>query len=827
MSSVGSTPPARPFKRIREMLDYVETGVPITGGGLVWNGEFFTPTSFAISTPSEILTAILTVDGAGSNLDADRLDGLDSLAFAKVANNLSDLANASTARTNLGLGTSAVLNTGTSAGNVVVLGAGGKLPNSTMPNLAITDTFVVGSQVAMLALAAEQGDVAVRTDLNKSFILASTDPTILADWQELLTPTDLVQSVNGMSGVVILTAEDIDGALVVADLAPYARKDTTNTFTDAQTIASGATNNLLIIGSGTQANVYAEFRTAAGGQQLFTFYDAGVAKWSFGKQPDNSFLIFSNQAGATALSVDSATLAMTAKLNPSILLNNTGNGTGNFPQLILQHQGSNRAFWYYDQANTRQVLQSQVGSLVFRTDGANDRVTIATNGDVGIGVVPTATFTVGTANANPDIPTVLMVNSNAAGQACLQFTINGTMRSKWRSDYVGNTNWVANGGDHYFFVNGDYDTGTIAARFRSNGTNGIGLGTTDPQHVLQVGGAIPASVDHVNIKLGVRNGMCVSNSVGKTVYIYIGEGLGYGMVEAYDYANVVGIPLVLNPNGGSVGIGLTGPSATLHVETSANQEIFHGKNTSTWTQYALERAANAHQVAFKLIPQGTTSPINPTWYLAIPPNESGFAIQTWDGTSLTTRLGIQYNGATYVMGQLSGDSGADFVGVLQSNGVQYIDGTGYYILNTAGGSFSRTKVDGGLVYDQRALITNAGDISDSNTTVNLYNYQLIGGAGGWVDIVLTIYDATYGVDLYQHVRWRINYGAGPGMGITEVYRDEDDPGNILTVPMGVNISDVGAGEFRIDFQNSGGHTIHVSWTVTHKFGVPGTVSGYA
>ena len=39
-----------------------------------------------------------------TNLNADKIDGLDSTAFLKVSNNLSDIANAGTARTNIGLG---------------------------------------------------------------------------------------------------------------------------------------------------------------------------------------------------------------------------------------------------------------------------------------------------------------------------------------------------------------------------------------------------------------------------------------------------------------------------------------------------------------------------------------------------------------------------------------------------------------------------------------------------------------------------------------------------------------------------------------------------
>lgn len=73
---------------------------------------------------------------------------------------------------------------------VATLNSSGKIPNGQIPAIAISETFVVGSQAAMLALsAAEQGDVAVRTDINKSFILTNNTPGTLANWQELLSPT--------------------------------------------------------------------------------------------------------------------------------------------------------------------------------------------------------------------------------------------------------------------------------------------------------------------------------------------------------------------------------------------------------------------------------------------------------------------------------------------------------------------------------------------------------------------------------------------------------------------------------------------------------------
>lgn len=102
-----------------------------------------------------------------------------------------------------GLGTASTVNTGTSNGNVPVIGSNGKLPSSVIPASAITDTFVASSQSDMLGLSsAEVGDVCVRTDLNKTFILKATPYSTLSNWQELLTPTDAVTSVNGQTGVV-------------------------------------------------------------------------------------------------------------------------------------------------------------------------------------------------------------------------------------------------------------------------------------------------------------------------------------------------------------------------------------------------------------------------------------------------------------------------------------------------------------------------------------------------------------------------------------------------------------------------------------------------
>lgn len=92
---------------------------------------------------------------------------------------------------------------------VATLDSGGKIPSSQLPDLAITDTFAVASQAAMLALTAQVGDIAIRSDISKTFILRVEPATTLSNWSELLNPTNAVTSVAGKTGVVTLVKADV------------------------------------------------------------------------------------------------------------------------------------------------------------------------------------------------------------------------------------------------------------------------------------------------------------------------------------------------------------------------------------------------------------------------------------------------------------------------------------------------------------------------------------------------------------------------------------------------------------------------------------------
>ena len=98
---------------------------------------------------------------------------------------------------------------------------------------------------------------------------------------------------------------------------------------------------------------------------------------------------------------------------------------------------------------------------------------------------------------------------------------------------------------------------------KNNGN--VGIGTTSPLRMLQVGSDIPAIVNETYFPLAVKTGLTAANSVGKCVYLYMGEGDTKGYLESYDYSNGTGVNLSINPNGGKVGIGTASPKAKLDV----------------------------------------------------------------------------------------------------------------------------------------------------------------------------------------------------------------------------------------------------------------------
>jgi len=90
------------------------------------------------------------------------------------------------------------------------LDAGSLVPTAHIPPLAINEVFTAADQTAMLALPAQRGDMAIRTDNGLTYVLATDVPTVAANWKTV-TAAGAVVSVNGKTGVVTITLAELGG----------------------------------------------------------------------------------------------------------------------------------------------------------------------------------------------------------------------------------------------------------------------------------------------------------------------------------------------------------------------------------------------------------------------------------------------------------------------------------------------------------------------------------------------------------------------------------------------------------------------------------------
>jgi len=162
--------------------------------------KYVTPTQLAAKTfdQTPITTAIAT-----------KLNIADSTKYitpTQLAAKTFDTTSLSS-RINLKLNTAQI----GAVNGVASLDASGLIPSSQLPPISFTSTTVVSNDVDMIGLSsATVGSIAIRTDLNKNFVLSTLPASTLANWVELLTPAAPVQTVNGYTGSVNLSKNDID-----------------------------------------------------------------------------------------------------------------------------------------------------------------------------------------------------------------------------------------------------------------------------------------------------------------------------------------------------------------------------------------------------------------------------------------------------------------------------------------------------------------------------------------------------------------------------------------------------------------------------------------
>ena len=128
----------------------------------------------------------------------------------------------------------------------------GTLPVGNMAATALTTVQTASSESAQLALTAEEGDVVVRSDENKTYMHNGGSAGTMADFTLLATPTDAVTSVDGNTGVVTTLQIGTSGTTAMAGNTTFAFSEITSTpttisgygITDALALGTSSTTAL-------------------------------------------------------------------------------------------------------------------------------------------------------------------------------------------------------------------------------------------------------------------------------------------------------------------------------------------------------------------------------------------------------------------------------------------------------------------------------------------------------------------------------------------------------------------------------------------------------
>ena len=95
------------------------------------------------------------------------------------------------------------------ANGYVGLGSDGKIDQIYLPAITLNSTYTAVSQAAQLGLSVNKGDIAIRTDVNKTYINTTGNNSSMSDWTELTSASNGVSSVNGSTGSVLLDLSSV------------------------------------------------------------------------------------------------------------------------------------------------------------------------------------------------------------------------------------------------------------------------------------------------------------------------------------------------------------------------------------------------------------------------------------------------------------------------------------------------------------------------------------------------------------------------------------------------------------------------------------------
>jgi len=191
------------------------------------------PKAGGTMTGNIVMSGAQTVDGRDLSVDGAKLDNIEANATAdQTAGEIEAIVNHDNLQ-------------GFVANEHIdwTASGAGTIHATNIPVVALTTVQTAANQTAHLALTAQEGDIVVRSDENKSYVHNGGTAGTMADYTELLTPTDAVLSVNGQTGAVVISnaTTSSDGLMSSTDKTKLNGIEANADVTDATNVqAAGA-----------------------------------------------------------------------------------------------------------------------------------------------------------------------------------------------------------------------------------------------------------------------------------------------------------------------------------------------------------------------------------------------------------------------------------------------------------------------------------------------------------------------------------------------------------------------------------------------------------
>ena len=249
---------------------------------------------------------------------------------------------------------------------VVLLDSNNKISTSSLPAITMNNVFVLGTvgatktdltTDATISTTAVRGDVAIVTAESKTYILKDTTATVEANWEELLSPTGGVISVNGKTGsAVTIDAGDLaGGTLNEARLPAFTGDATSAVGTSALTLSTTG----VTAGTYNSVTVDAKGRVTAASTQ--TYGSTSASDLTSGTLAAARLPVFTGDATTTSGSsvLTLAASGVTADTYNKLTVNAKGLVTGGTKETTLAGLGLTDA---YTKAEVNTALSGKLSS---------------------------------------------------------------------------------------------------------------------------------------------------------------------------------------------------------------------------------------------------------------------------------------------------------------------------------------------------------------------------------------------------------------------------------------------------------------------------------